>query len=203
MARTRGLGAHHDQRRAEIADAVLAVVADGGLQAVSQAEVAARAGVSPGRVQHYFPTKQQLIEAAFNRGNAQSAARIRAKVGHRDLRQAMPRAVVTTVLSELIAYDASTRAHLRVRHWFNALALSDAAIANHIHTQYADFHHQIAELIRRDQTTGLIPTAHDPHRAAVTLVALAEGLSYYVLIEAYPAAAATQRILDAIADLYK
>ena len=35
--RTRGPGAAHEQRRREIADAVLAVVADGGVQAVSLA----------------------------------------------------------------------------------------------------------------------------------------------------------------------
>ncbi|MFC7739888.1 hypothetical protein ACFQXA_01365 [Nocardiopsis composta] len=45
--RTRGPGAHHEERRAQIADAVLAIAAERGLAAVSQSEVAARAGVSP------------------------------------------------------------------------------------------------------------------------------------------------------------
>jgi AcrR family transcriptional regulator len=200
-ARTRGPGAQHEQRRAEIADAVLTVVAERGLQAVSQTEVAHHAGVSAGRVQHYFPTKHDLIEAAFDRSNTQSAALIRAKVGQ-DLDTAPPRSVLTTVLTELIAYDGPTRAHMRVRQAFNALALADDAIAARIREQYADFHRQIAALVRREQAAGTITATADPDRTAVELVALTEGLAYYVLLDVHPADSAREQVLAAIAGLY-
>ncbi|OYO17200.1 transcriptional regulator [Enemella dayhoffiae] len=51
----------HEQRRTEIALGVLAVVADGGLAAVSLRSVAEAAGVSMGRVQHYFGSKRELV----------------------------------------------------------------------------------------------------------------------------------------------
>lgn len=60
---------------------MLAIVATRGLSAVSLTAVAEQAGVSTGRVQHYFATKRELTEAAFERGNEQSGARIREKVG--------------------------------------------------------------------------------------------------------------------------
>ncbi|WP_243716084.1 TetR family transcriptional regulator [Actinomadura darangshiensis] len=90
-----GPGVEHGARRRQIADAVLAVVAERGLPAVSLAEVAAQAGVSAGRVQHYFPTKQKLVEAAFDRGNELSSARIRALVGE-DLESAPTTPASTT-----------------------------------------------------------------------------------------------------------
>lgn len=199
--RTRGPGVRHEVRRQEIADAVLAVVAEHGLPAVSLTEVAARAGVSAGRVQHYFPTKHELVEAAFERGNELSGARIRSLVGE-DLEGAAPRTVLTVVLTELIAGDAETRARLRVRQAFTALALTDEAIARRMRADYEHFHGQVAELLRRDREAGLLPGRVEPGGAGVDLVALAEGLAYYVLIGVTPPDTARGRIVSAIAALY-
>lgn len=199
--RTRGPGVRHEARRQEIADAVLAVVAERGLPAVSLSEVAAQAGVSAGRVQHYFPTKRKLIEAAFDRGNELSSARIRSLVGE-DLDRAEPRAVLTAVLTELIAYDAETRTHMRVRQSFTALALTDEAIARRMRADYTRFHRQIADLLRRDQEAGRLGVGLDAAETAVDLVALAEGLAYYVLIGLTEPETARDRVLSAVADLY-
>ncbi|MEU8798428.1 TetR/AcrR family transcriptional regulator [Spirillospora sp. NPDC048819] len=200
--RTRGPGAQHETRRQEIADAVLAIVAEHGLPAVSLTEVAAQAGVSAGRVQHYFPTRQKLIEAAFDRGNELSSARIRSRVG-RDLDGAEPRSVLTIVLTELIAHDAETRAHMRVRQSFTALALADEAIADRMRADYTRFHRQVTDLLRSDQDAGLIAAGADPAHTAVGLVALAEGLAYYVLIGLTEPGTARDRVRTAIAALYR
>ncbi len=197
-APTRGPGAEHEQRRRQIADAVLAVAAEHGMAAVSQTSVAARAGVSPGRVQHYFPAKHEMVEAAFDRGNALSSARIAAKAGPDD----DPRRLLATVLTELIPYDDATRAHMRVRQAFTALALSDEAIARRMREEYARFHGQVADLLRRGQAGGAVPRALDPAERAVALVALAEGLAYYVLVDVHPADAARDRVLAEIAALH-
>ncbi|GAA3547845.1 hypothetical protein GCM10022419_030120 [Nonomuraea rosea] len=198
--RTRGPGAQHELRREQIADAVLTIVAERGLAAVSLSEVAAQAGISPGRVQHYFPAKQQLIEAAFDRGNELSSARIRLRVGG-DPGSAAPRTVLTTVLTELIPYDDATRAHMRVRQSFHALAFADEAIAARLRALYADFHRQLAGLLSADQRAGRA-VADDPREAVLSLTALAEGLAAYVLIDLTPAATARERLLRAVAALY-
>lgn len=54
----------HEQRRREIAYGVLVVVAQGGIAAVSLRSVAKAAGVSMGRVQHYFASKDELVQHA-------------------------------------------------------------------------------------------------------------------------------------------
>ncbi|MFD6951301.1 TetR family transcriptional regulator [Nocardiopsis sp. TSRI0078] len=197
-ASTRGPGAEHEQRRRQIADAVLAVTAERGLAAVTQSNVAARAGVSAGRVQHYFPTKREMIEAAFDRGNALSAARIAARVG----RAGAPRQVLTTVLTELIPHDAVTRTHLRVRQAFTALALSDEDIAERMRRDYERFHGQVTDLLARGQDAGEVPRELDCRERAVSLVALAEGLAYYVLVGIHSASEARERVLTEIAGTY-
>ncbi|MGH3241276.1 MAG: TetR/AcrR family transcriptional regulator, partial [Spirillospora sp.] len=172
-----------------------------GVPAVSLTEVAARAGVSAGRVQHYFPSKQRLIEAAFDRGNELSAARIRALAGQ-DLDAAEPRSVLTVVLTQLIPGDTESRAHLRVRQSFTALALADEAIADRMRAEYTRFHRQIADLLAKDRDAALIPADTDPDLVAVDLVAHTEGLAYYVLIGLTDPATARARVLSAVAALY-
>ena len=186
----RGPGAHHDDRRREIADAVLAVVADAGLAAVSLTEVAARAGVSAGRVQHYFRSRGELIEAAFERSNALSGARIRDLVGLQDLETADPRLVLATVLGELLPYDDATRVHLRVRQFFNAQALADPVIAERTQQLYGAFHQDLAGLVERAAPR----VAGGARDIAVRLAAMTEGLAYYVLIDAYSAAEARDQL---------
>ncbi|MGI5158695.1 TetR family transcriptional regulator C-terminal domain-containing protein [Microbispora sp. CA-102843] len=110
--------------------------------------------------------------------------------------------MLTAVLGELIPADPATEAHMRVRQSFNALALADQAIAAKVRLLYDDFHRQMADLVRRDQQAGHIPAALDAREVAAGLVALAEGLAFYVLIDVTPAATARERLSAAIADLY-
>ncbi|MGY1436173.1 TetR/AcrR family transcriptional regulator [Streptomyces reniochalinae] len=200
--RGRGPGLHHDRRRTEIADAVLAVVAGRGLPAVSLTEVAAQAGVSPGRVQHYFPTKQKLLEAAFDRGNERSEGRIRARLGAAP-GDAPPAEVLAVVLDELIPHDAESRAHMRVRHAFNAGALADDAIAERVRGLYAGLHGSLAACLARagakclDRAGANAPEAgHEA--AAVALVAQAEGLAYHVLLGTTGAVSARHTVRTAL-----
>jgi hypothetical protein len=63
--------------------------------------------------------------------------------------------------------------------------------------------HTASALVRcRDQTNGNIPSNIDPDHTAVTLVALAEGLATYVLLNIDTAQVAKDRILTAINDIY-
>ncbi|MFD7074979.1 TetR/AcrR family transcriptional regulator [Nocardioides sp. NPDC059952] len=56
----------HEQRRFEIVAGLWQIVAEQGIEGVSLRTVAARAGVSMGRVQHYFGTKDALVVAGID-----------------------------------------------------------------------------------------------------------------------------------------
>lgn len=54
-----------EKRRQDLIKATMDCVCDGGLQAATVRNVAARAGVSNGLIRHYFSTKDQMIQAAY------------------------------------------------------------------------------------------------------------------------------------------
>ncbi|SEL16967.1 TetR/AcrR family transcriptional regulator [Roseovarius nanhaiticus] len=56
-----------DQRREAMIDAMLAIIAEEGITAATTRAVAARAGVTPGLIRHYFDSKDALLSAAYER----------------------------------------------------------------------------------------------------------------------------------------
>jgi AcrR family transcriptional regulator len=198
--RTRGPGAQRDVRRREICDAALAIVDEAGLAAVSLTSVAAKAGASAGRVQHYFPTRNALLEATFERANELAGVRIAERTA--GPAGSRPRSVLTVVLSDLVPHDQATRTHMRVRQSFTAQALADDRVAVRLREAYAELISRLGGIIRSETDAGTITSAEPPEHLAVRLVALAEGLAYHVLIGTHPPEVARRQILGAIAALY-
>ncbi len=56
-----------DQRREAMICAMLAIIAEDGIAAATTRAIAARAGVTPGLIRHYFDSKDALLSAAYQR----------------------------------------------------------------------------------------------------------------------------------------
>ncbi|MEV4253518.1 helix-turn-helix domain-containing protein [Spirillospora sp. NPDC049652] len=69
----------HQQRRREIAEALLRIAGARGLQAATMREVAAEAGVSVRLVQYYFDSKLELLLGAVPFLGEQMSARMVAR----------------------------------------------------------------------------------------------------------------------------
>lgn len=80
----RGRGASYDAQVADLADAAVRVVERDGLPGLTFRMVAAEAGVSPGRVQHYFHTRKALISATFRRVRELTQARVERELSQQD-----------------------------------------------------------------------------------------------------------------------
>jgi AcrR family transcriptional regulator len=187
-------------RRQEICDAVLAMVDDAGIAAVSLTSVAAKAGVSAGRVQHYFPSRADLLEAAFERANELARVRI-AELTTDDKR---PRSVLTAVLTELVPHDRATYTHMRIRQFFTAQALTDERVAELMRHAYAQLNARLGDIVAREIEAGAINTTDEqPEHVSGRLIAFVEGLAYHVLIGTHPADVARRQVLDAVNALYK
>ncbi|NUT92647.1 MAG: TetR family transcriptional regulator [Saccharothrix sp.] len=126
MARTVDVD-QHEQHKAAIAEAVWRLVARSGLEAVSLREVAGEAGVSVGRVQHYFGTKDALLLYGLRLAQQRMEARIERRVAA--LARQDPEAVLRATLAELFGDDPDTRQAVRVWTAFLGRALDDTAIA--------------------------------------------------------------------------
>ncbi|MEU5722876.1 TetR family transcriptional regulator C-terminal domain-containing protein [Micromonospora sp. NPDC047738] len=187
----------HGERRKLIADALMRVAAERGLEAVSLRHVAAEAGVSSGMVQHYFRTKDEMMTFALSVVRDRSEARVtRAVAALGD--EPSPRTLLRTMLAELLPLDEARRADGRVALAFLAYTAVRPAVAAGLHQDSAELLAFIAGQIRTAQAAGA--THVDPDRAAVALLAVMEGLGVYLLGGHYPPETALAA-LDAQLDL--
>lgn len=179
----------HQARRTLIANALMRVAAEQGLEAVSLRHVAAEAGVSAGMVQHYFRTKDEMMTFALDVVRERGQARITEAVGRLGP-DPSPRLLLRTMIAALLPLDDRTRDDGRVALAFLAYAAVRPAAAPGLRDDTA----QLVEFIAT-----LLPT-RDAKPAAAGLLALMEGLGIYLLGSQYtPEQALT--VLDTHLDL--
>jgi AcrR family transcriptional regulator len=172
----------HHARRTLIADALLRVAAERGLEAVSLRHVAAEAGVSSGMVQHYFRTKDEMMLFALAVVGENVEARLAAGPPPESL---SPGALVRALLVELLPLDEQRRAEGRVALAFLAYAAVRPAVATALRKDTALLREFVADRIRAAQAAGEARADLDPALAASALLALVEGLGVHVLGEHY------------------
>ncbi|MFF2088289.1 TetR/AcrR family transcriptional regulator [Nocardia sp. NPDC058176] len=170
----------HESRRATISDAVMRLLARDGLEAISLRHVAAEAGVSAGQVQHYFPSKEAMMEYAAGAIADRIAARIATAGPDPDLHQ---------ILTALLPTDADSATDTRSLIGYLAFASVRPQIADTLATNGRGF---------RDHIAGMIAAHPDPTTAADTLLALLDGLALHVTVGQLPAARARAHLTAAI-----
>ncbi len=110
----------HDERRSTLAAAVWTLVSRNGVEAVSLRSVAAQAGVSMGRVQYYFTSKDELLRHGLLHAHQRMENRIRQRLAETD---GDDRAVLVAILDELLGEHPETRDAIRVHAAFAARAV--------------------------------------------------------------------------------
>ncbi|EIE97790.1 TetR/AcrR family transcriptional regulator [Saccharomonospora glauca] len=190
----RGVGAEHEARRRELVEAALRAVERGGVDALTFRRVAAEAGVSLGRVQHYFSNRTDLLRATYAHVQELTRQRITAELAEIG-KNAPGRVVVRAILHSLVPATPSRQAHLRVAHLFDTAAMGDAAMLRQLREGHAELLDFLASQLDRACRDEAVARGFDPARAALALLALAEGLGTLVLIGHTPAPRA-QDVLD-------
>lgn len=152
--------------------AVLHVIATRGLGAVSIRSVASAAGVSVGRVQHYFHSKQELIRATTDFMIDSAAAH------HFDVEKPRsPQDELWEILTHAIPLAAGSPAGTSVFYSLVAASVADQQIAA-ILAEAKEGTEDLVTLQLADLNSGL----PDPRAAARHLLALSDGLVLQVLI---------------------
>jgi AcrR family transcriptional regulator len=178
-----------EERRRLIADALMRVAAEQGLESVSLRHVATQAGVSAGMVQHYFRTRDEMMTFALAIVRERSQQRVAEAVAGLS-GEPTPRLLLRTMIVALLPLDDQTRDNGRV-------ALAFLAYTAVRPTAAAALRGDNAELV--DFIAGML-TVPDPVGAAASLLALMEGLGIYLLGGQYTPERALQA-LDAHLDL--
>jgi AcrR family transcriptional regulator len=188
------------ERRTLIADALMRVAADRGLEAVSLRHVAAEAGVSAGMVQHYFRTRDEMMAFALGVVRDRNQARVN-EVIRRLGDDPPPRRLLREVIAALLPLDDATRDDGRVALAFLAYTAVRPGAAEPLHEDTKLMTGYIAGLIASSAAGGAAASgAADAEAAAAGLLALMEGLGVYLLGGQYTADQALAA-LDAHLDL--
>ena len=162
------------RRESALTEAVMAIVAEHGLDGVSVREVAAAADVSIGTVQHYFPTKERLLAAAYT----EAVRRIRDRLDALRLGPD-PRANLARVLRQLLPLDERRRTETRVYVAFAAGAAASPTLAEIQKDILAELHVALSEafaLTWRDAAS-----THRCRLAAHAVIALVDGLALHAV----------------------
>jgi AcrR family transcriptional regulator len=174
----------HEERRRQIADALLRVAAARGLHATGMREVAAEAGVSLRLVQYYFGTKEELLLAAMQylaaRFSERAVARFRAASGSAG--PASPRDIIAAILTEALPVDDERRTFTIIYTAYLALSLTDPALAiAPLVRNSGAVTDVVAAQLRAAQAAGDTPADLDPDLEAVSLTAMSAGLGTSVI----------------------
>ena len=171
----------HEERRTQIAEALLRIADTQGLQSASMRAVAAEAGVSLRLVQYYFTTKEALLLDALARLQSQLQARMNTWIAAAGT-PPTPRSVITAILSCIVPTDAESSRIARTYNGYYTLVLSDPdVLEKHGAAQPAVLEGFLAKQIRAAQETGEISADTNPEMAAAGLLAMVNGLGSSVL----------------------
>jgi AcrR family transcriptional regulator len=174
----------HEERRRQIADALLRTAATRGLHATGMREVAAEAGVSLRLVQYYFGTKEELVLFATQRLAAQFSERALTRIRQSRLGDvpARPRDIIAAILSEGLPADDERRTFTIIYTAYLALSLTDPALAiAPLVRNSSAVTDVIAAQLRAAQAAGDTPADLDPDTEAVSLMAMSAGLGTGVI----------------------
>jgi len=166
----------HDERRAELVQALWRVVERDGASAVSIRHVAAEAGHSKSAVAHYFPTRFSMLSAAMEEltGDAYK------KIGALDLTDGK----LETACAAVMATIPDSRARRKQSEvWI--LLITEGQSDPEIRKMLAELDQQVVEGVAGFLTmltqTGLVHPSRDIPLEATRLHALIDGISLHTL----------------------
>jgi AcrR family transcriptional regulator len=157
----------HEQKRRQILGAAFRCFIRDGFRGASTTDICAEAGISPGHLYHYFPSKVAIIEAMIDMGLARAAAHFEKILAAPD--------VIEALLADI--EDSSLR--FRPAQILNLDGLAEAArnpeFAKVIERHTTAVRRMWSDFLRQAQSQGRVDPELDPEATANILIALIDG----------------------------
>jgi AcrR family transcriptional regulator len=169
---------NHDDRRRQICDALLDIVAELGMTGATIRAVAERSGWSTGVIGHYFQNRQDLLLGGLRR-----AAEILAEHNGRVLSTLSGLQALEQILEGSVPLDRRRLALSRIFFFFFVEAMTDQAVRREVETYLIGWRKSVSIAMRRAQQDGDIPANVDRREIAKDLVGLVDGLSMHALVD--------------------
>jgi len=167
-----------DERRREICDVLLDIIAEVGIAGATIRAVADRSGWSTGVISHYFRDRRDLLLGGMRRAGEIGAEYAKGVLSNMGGLQA-----IELLLDNLIPIDRRRLALNRIFLFFYAEALRDNELRQEIETYLLDWRKAVARAVHRAQDSGDLPKDLDPKQVAQDLVGMADGLSIHAMFD--------------------
>ncbi|GCD41494.1 TetR/AcrR family transcriptional regulator [Streptomyces paromomycinus] len=184
----------HEARRREISQALWRIASTRGLEGASLRDVAAEAGISLGRLQHYFRTKDEMLVFALRHIETLAQQRIRARIEALD-GEPTPRDILRACLTGMLPLDEQSRIGFLVGVAHFHRAVHDPALRTDIRDGIPQLRGFFADQLRQATERGEVRPGRDADDEAMVLISLVDGLSTYILLDVHTPEKAVQ-LLD-------
>ncbi|MDX2389000.1 MULTISPECIES: TetR/AcrR family transcriptional regulator [unclassified Streptomyces] len=172
----------HEERRTQLAEALVRVAGRQGLHAVGMRDVAAEAGVSLRLVQYYFQTKENLLFYGLQHLTERFTARVGARLAAVGPDPG-PRATVEALLLASLPTDEESRTFHLLYSSYAILSVTDEALAAQPFIANPDAaENALTGLIRQAQDDGLADSRADARTEAVSLLAMTATMGTSILV---------------------
>ncbi|MFD9358377.1 TetR/AcrR family transcriptional regulator [Streptomyces sp. NPDC060031] len=172
----------HEERRTQIAEALVRVAGRRGLHAVGMRDVAAEAGVSLRLVQYYFQTKEKLLFYGLQHLTDRFTARVGARLAAAGPDPG-PRATIEALLLASLPVDEESRTFHLLYSSYSILSVTDEALAAQPFIDNPDAaENALTGLLERAQAQGLADPGADARTEAISLLAMAATLGTGILV---------------------
>ncbi len=185
-----------DNRRGQILDAAAACFGRHGFHATTMQQICAEAGLSPGAIYRYFPSKEEIIATLCEREFERSAALIAAARQH----ERFDDAIGSLLQAFFTEFDALKLCEggLDLELW--AEASRNAATRALGQRVLAGLRAPLVALVQRAQSRGEVNPALDPEAVAVAGLAHFYGLLLQKVMDPALDVAAYARVLQSLLD---
>lgn len=157
----------HEQKRGEILGAAIRCFTRDGFRGASTTDICHEAGISPGHLYHYFPSKVAIIEAMIDLGLAHAAERLEKILAAPD------------VIKALLADIEETSLRFRPAQILSLDGLAEAArnpeFAEIIERHTEAVRRMWSDFLRKAQSQGRVDPELDPDATADILIAIIDG----------------------------
>jgi AcrR family transcriptional regulator len=157
----------HEQKRGEILGAAIRCFTRDGFRGASTTDICTEAGISPGHLYHYFPSKEAIIEAMVDLGLAHSAERFEKILAASD------------VIEALLADIEENSLRFRPAQILNLDGLAEAGrnpeFAKIIERHTGAVRRMWTDFLRQAQRQGRVDSGLDPDATANILIAIIDG----------------------------
>lgn len=160
----------HAARRQVILDAAIACFARKGFHGTSTAEICAEAGMSPGNLFHYFPTKHAIIAAIVEEERQETAEFFR------ELHEAPDLFAAILGFMDVVLGLAADPIYSSLALEIAAEAMRDERIGELVAANDAELRAALSAVIAAAHGRGQIDTAIDPEAGARWIAAMIDGI---------------------------